>query len=272
MHRACFSLLIVALFIPLLAHAHDLFHPVPREERREFDSDRPGFTDSPHTTDAGHVQLESGLFAYTLTRAPGQETESYALNSLSVGVGLLDFLELQAAFDSYDWQAVHQVGAPTSKASGFGDLTFRTKFGVLGNNGGKLVIGVIPKVKIPSGAVGNHKAEEGVNVPLSFELFEDYSLGLMPEWDHRLNADGSAYHEEFLAALILTGKIRGPLAGYVQYQTITSTEGGVSRSDSAGFGLLYKLNSDMQLDAGLNLGLTAIAPDRNAQFGIVARY
>gem|GEM_PF-5119181 len=66
-----FSLSILPCLFPLLllpVHAQQpappdksafhLFHPTPTEWMREFSTDRPDQTESPHTVDAGHFQIE----------------------------------------------------------------------------------------------------------------------------------------------------------------------------------------------------------------------
>jgi len=37
---------------------YNLFHPVPKEQLRDMETDRPDITESPITTDAGHIQVE----------------------------------------------------------------------------------------------------------------------------------------------------------------------------------------------------------------------
>src|SRR6476619_8611242 len=51
---------------------YTLFNPTPADCMREFDPDRPDITDSPFTVDAGHIQFETGLFSYALSRPDEQ--------------------------------------------------------------------------------------------------------------------------------------------------------------------------------------------------------
>ena len=44
---------------------YNLFKPVPDDLLRDMDTDRPDKSNSPHTLDAGHFQVETGLFTYT---------------------------------------------------------------------------------------------------------------------------------------------------------------------------------------------------------------
>ena len=48
--------------------AYTLFHPTPTAELRELSTDRPDQTESAHTVDAGHWQIESDLVNYTSDR------------------------------------------------------------------------------------------------------------------------------------------------------------------------------------------------------------
>ncbi|MFN9973748.1 MAG: transporter, partial [Phycisphaerae bacterium] len=45
--------------------AFHLFNPTPRELLREVDTDRPDTTESPHTVDAGHFQIEFSFVDYS---------------------------------------------------------------------------------------------------------------------------------------------------------------------------------------------------------------
>lgn len=51
-----------ALDTTALKRTYSLWHPVLRELLRDFSPDRPGISQSAHTVDAGHFQLETDLF------------------------------------------------------------------------------------------------------------------------------------------------------------------------------------------------------------------
>jgi hypothetical protein len=60
---------------------YTLFNPTPADCMREFDPDRPDVTDSPFTIDAGHIEFETGLFSYDLSR-PDHEGGSVRSSTL----------------------------------------------------------------------------------------------------------------------------------------------------------------------------------------------
>jgi hypothetical protein len=68
---------------------YTLFNPTPADCMREFDPDRPDVTDSPFTVDAGHIQFETGLFSYALSRADqqGVVTEEFDLADMNIRLG-----------------------------------------------------------------------------------------------------------------------------------------------------------------------------------------
>ncbi len=43
---------------------YTLFNPTPADQLRGMDTDRPNKTNTPHTIDAGHLQIEIGGFDY----------------------------------------------------------------------------------------------------------------------------------------------------------------------------------------------------------------
>jgi hypothetical protein len=76
---------------------YTLFNPTPSKCIREFEPDRPDLTNNPFTVDAGHLQLESDLFNYSLSRPDrdGTITEKFLFGSTNVRVGITNNTELQ---------------------------------------------------------------------------------------------------------------------------------------------------------------------------------
>ena len=64
----------------------------------------------------------------------------------------------------------------------------------------------------------------------------------------------------------------GNLAGYVEFFSLVSTESGSEWAGSVDFGLTYTLTENLQLDAGVNLGITRAADDLNVFTGISYRF
>src|SRR5262245_49939494 len=84
---------------------YTLFRPTPPELMREMSTDRPDKTESSHTVDAGHFQVEMDLVSYTHdhdTHNGGDvKTEIFSIAPFNLKVGLLNNLDFQLMFDSF---------------------------------------------------------------------------------------------------------------------------------------------------------------------------
>src|SRR5438105_1997846 len=80
---------------------YNLFHPTPAGFMRDMDTDRPDATESIHTVDAGHFQIEAGIFAFTLNDHGSTHEKQYDIGNTNYKIGLLNFLDFQAVVDSY---------------------------------------------------------------------------------------------------------------------------------------------------------------------------
>ena len=110
---------------------YHLFRPVPVEQMRELSTDRPDKTESPYTVDAGHVQVEMDLAAFTYDRHNSDRSdtriESWSFGTVNLKFGLLNNVDFQIVLEP--WSVSRTVERPggRARADGFGDLTFRTK-------------------------------------------------------------------------------------------------------------------------------------------------
>ena len=97
-------------------------------------------------------------------------------------------------------------------------------------------------------------------------------MGLMTEADHLRSSDSSNYHQEFINSITFGHGIIGQLAGYLEFFSSVSSERDVEWIGTVDFGLTYKLRSNVQLDAGVNIGVTRAADDLNSFVGLSVRF
>ena len=62
------------------------------------------------------------------------------------------------------------------------------------------------------------------------------------------------------------------LAGYVEFFSLVSAETGSDWVGTVDIGITYALSDNIQLDGGVNLGVTRSADDINPFFGISWRF
>jgi len=248
--------------------AYTLFNPTPREYMRPLSADRPDTTESPHTVDAGHFQVEMSFFDYGRDGRSGTRSISVAPTNLKIG--LLNNVDLQLGIEPWT-----RVDTPQGDGKGFGNLVLHSKINLWGNDEGDTAFAVMPWISIPTAdsSLGrtNH-VEGGIIFPLGIELPYEFSLGLMAEFDFVRNDRDSGYDTEFLHTVVLGRSLIGDLAGFVEYIGISPLDGGGTYRAACSFGLTFALSEDVQLDCGTTLGITDNVDDYHIFAGITWRY
>jgi hypothetical protein len=260
---------------------YSLFKPTPPNLLREMSTDRPDKTESAYTVDAGHFQVEMDLlsYAYDRERSGGATTtvDAFAIAPINFKVGLCNQVDLQVVVETWNYVRT-KVSAPGFKSSqhqrGFGDITTRLKYNFWGNDGGKTAFAAMPFVKLPTNQdeLGNNSVEGGLILPLAVELPKGFGMGVMTEFDFNRDAVGDGYHTEFVNTITLSHDIVGDLGGYVEFFSAVSTEDDSEWVGTVDLGLTYGLTENIQLDGGVNIGVTDVAPDINPFLGVSFRF
>jgi hypothetical protein len=113
------------------------------------------------------------------------------------------------------------------------------------------------------------RIEGGVIVPLAASLPNDFSLGLMAEFDFVRDDADDGYDLEFVHTASVGHDLVGDLAGYVEYIGVASS--GDRYAAALGAGLTYGLTPDVQLDGGVIVGLNETAEDLRLFAGLSFR-
>lgn len=258
---------------------YHLFNPTPAELMREMSTDRPDKTESPYTVDAGHFQLESDLVSYVYDKddANGNDVRTRSLGIVPINFkgGLTESTDLQIVIENYVYEKTSDKGSETvDTVEGFGDITIRLKQNIWGNDGGASALAVMPFVKLPTNTnnTGNDHVEGGVIVPLALSVGHGLGLGLMAEVDWMKDADENGYHAVYIASATIGYDISDRIGHYVELFAEESMEDGTDTVITFDTGLTYALTDDVQLDAGVNIGLTSAAEDLNPFLGVSMRF
>ena len=250
---------------------------------RELNTDRPDKTESPITVDAGHFQVETDIVIMSIDRASEYDattgettitkTRSPSYNLMNAKVGVTNWMDFQVVVESYTNTKTTVGNEPSTTQKGFGDTTLRLKMNVLGNDGGPVAIGLMPTIKLPTNTDnrGNKKAELGIMMPVGIELPNDFGMGLMLQYNRNKNELNDSAHNEFVTTMTVGHDIIGSLAGYLEFYSQASDDVGARWTATIDMGLTYGIGEDIQLDAGLNLGVTDPADDYNPFLGLTFR-
>jgi len=245
--------------------AFHLFNPTPRDLRRDLSADRPDFTESPYTVDAGAIQLEMSFFDY----AKNGSSDTWTAAPFNLKIGVLNDLDLQFVFDPF----VREDDGMRSR-DGIGDLQVRAKFNLWGNDAGDTAFAFMPFIKAPTASqgLGNDHIEGGLIFPFSIDLAQGVGLGLMFETDFVYDDVEDGYDTEFIFTAALGLDLTETLGVYLEGIAIESTDAATDFRGLLGLGATLSLTDDLILDAGINLGLTGDADDFSIFSGLTIRF
>jgi hypothetical protein len=243
---------------------------------RELSSDRPDATESPFTVEPKRVQLEASFVQFTRDRHNADyenvRVNEWAYAPLNVRVGLTPHSEVQFVFDGYvDAKAEEGESGASARVRGFGDTTLRVKWNFWGNDGGETALGLMPFVKLPTGddELGNDSVEGGVILPFAMELGQGWGFGAMTEIDIVRNGADDGYESVWVNTATVSHDLTEKLGFFVE---VASEVGQGKPVLTGNAGLTYAVNKDLQLDLGVNVGLTRSADDFSVFSGFVQRF
>ena len=258
-----------------------ILNPTPDSSLRDFSPDRPSKVSSPFTVDAGHLQIESDFANYTHTNVGGMTTSTFEALDPTLKLGVLNNADIEMTLNGYQSvrQSMNGDGAPAKRFTGFGDVIFKAKVNLLGNDGGDYSFALIPYVKVPSSspaslAIGNGVVEGGGLAVLQIKLPEDFTLLLQTEGDALKGGNDTLRHANFVNIVNVAHSVPGikDLTASAELYTSVSTDRFTPDQYTADFALAYLLTPTTQVDLGTNVGLNKAAPDLQVYAGIAHRF
>ena len=254
---------------------YTLCNPTPASLLREMEA----LYKSPYTVDAGHAQVETYLVGYVHDRDTSGGANSltiiWRIAPTNLKMGVLNNLDVELEFAPYTIvRTEDRVTGTTTTQNGFGDLTPKLKLNLWGNDDGSTALALLPFLKLPTSQdhLGNHAIEGGLALPVSIELPWGWWLGLSPEISFLKNTESGGYSPAFANTSYLWHEIVGKLSGYVEFTSWVGFESGSRWIGSVDFGLTYLPTKNIQLDAGVLVGVTPTAPDVNLFLGASFRF
>jgi len=247
------------------------------ELRRPLTTDRPDRTESPYTVDAGLFQAEIDLFTYrgdvSDEGEPQQRTNSYALFPINMKAGLTHNIDLQLVLQTFAWNEETASGS-TQRKRGLGAISVRTKINMWGNDAGRTAFALMPFVAFVSDPGESRRIVNfGLVMPFRVDIGGGWGLATMAEFDFAAEAAGSPRKVAMIGSASIGRGIVGPLSFYVEVYggTILADES-TDWEGTGDLGLTLGIGPNVQLDAGLNLGITGLASDVNPFLGLAFRF
>jgi hypothetical protein len=236
---------------------------------RELTTDRPDSTESPFTVDREHLQLEMDVASYTRNRLDGVRTTEWALAPFNLRYGVATNLEAGVFIVPHLSTTEEPRGGPKTRTRGIGDTTLRMKFNFWGNDGGTSAFGLMADLKLPTAAdgLGNDKTEGALTFPIAYELGAGWSAAGMTSVEYVHN--GSDRRAVWVNTITFAREIMPDLGGFLE---LTSAAGDGSHVATFNCGLTRPLGPMLQLDCGINVGISRTAPDLTLFAGLARKF
>ena len=261
---------------------YSLFAPTPDRLLRDLTTDRPDITESPFTVDAGRIQIETNLFGYFRSRPDenGTVTDSYDIAISNVRIGLTNHVELSLVWQPYGFVRTREANPVNiTHQSGTGRIDARAKINLWGNDSfekpGATALALLPFVVLPTdrdNGISPQYVDPGLIVPYAVKLTDKFSLGLNAGLFYFREDATTSYHMEYLASASLSYEWNDKFGTYYEVAGRFNTQDPRGDVVALGTGFTYKLRKDLQLDAGVNFGVTPASDRINPFVGLSARF
>jgi hypothetical protein len=263
-------------------NSYSLFNPTPDRLLRDLTTDRPDVTESPFTVDAGRIQVESNLFGYWRSRPDenGTVTDAYEVARTNLRIGLTSSLELSLVWQPYGVVVAHpRAPEPSMTQSGVGGINVRLKYNVWGNDTfekpGSTALALLPILVLPTDAdngISPEHVEGALVVPFGIKLTDKLGLAFNGGVAFVRQGEMTRHDAEYLASASLSYEWSDRLGTYYEVGAILDREDPLGDIAFVGTGFTYKLNKNLQFDAGVNLGITRASDRVNPFIGLSARF
>lgn len=253
---------------------YNLFNPVPDVLLRDFDTDRPDKANSPRTLDAGRFQIETGFGSYSRNKDSGVLSENFSWADTTLRMGLNSWAELQLEAPLFqENRSTNTASKVNGVNEGMGDLTFLLKTNFWGNDEGSSAAGMAVSMKLPTAShqISNSRVEGAILFLTDFKLAGDFDLGINNGVGITASDQGS-HDVNVVNVISLSHQIIGPISGYTEFFSSIPTTHGHDWEGTIDTGLLWMVNKNFQVDAGVNFGVTDSASDLQTFVGASLRF
>jgi len=257
---------------------YTLFNPTPTALERAFCTDRPTKSTGPCTVDTGHFQLESDVFNATFDRSGGQNTNTFLFSNPTLKFGVTNTADLEVNLAPYERVDVRdRLSGAQMHAQGVGDLYLRGKLSLIGDDGGDFALTLSPFVKLPTAAhgLGNGAVEEGLVIPMSFNLPQNWALTVDPEVDSLKNEGDSGRHINLAGLIGFSRPVSKTLTLSLElWSDVNIDPSGTVRQYSFDVGMAWipSRRPNLQFDCGINFGLNSVTPAAQLYTGVSQRF
>jgi opacity protein-like surface antigen len=252
--------------------------PALADQLRDYCPDRPGLATPSCIIDRGHASLEVGLADWTLDKTSDMRSDQIVTGNFIARFGVTDSTEAQLGWTSYGrLRTRDRMTGAVQVQHRTGDVMLGISQNILHPDGSGFSLSILPSGTLPVGRspIGAGDWSAGLRIPVSIALNETFSVGLTPEIDAAVDADGDGRHLAYGSVAGLAMKVSKSVTATLEYmamrdqdpdRTVRSTQSLASLSVG------WQPSDDLQFDVGTVAGLNHQTADIEAYVGISRRF
>ena len=236
---------------------------------RELTTDRPDATESPFTVDRDHLQLEMSVTSYTQDRFEGVRLTEWELAPFNLRYGIAANVEAGIFIVPHRRVTVQPRDEPKHERSGVGDTTLRLKVNFWGNDGGPTAFGMMVDVKLPTAAngMGTGHTDGALTFPIAYELGGGWAGAAMTSVE-MVRVDARR-RPVWVNTITFARDLFADTGGFLE---LTSAVGEGAHVATFNCGVTRALGPRLQLDCGVNIGISRTAPDLTVFAGLARKF
>lgn len=237
---------------------YTLVNPTPIDLPAAYNTYHPSRTDSPFIGDADVFQIKSDELNWRLDTEKTVDIHDWIVGNPEFKLGLTNWMDVQI-FPQFYSNSGHS-GSDFGKSieqDVFGDTMVRLKINFLGDESGRLGVGLLSALKIPTGQ-GNHVLERHFLLPVNYSLSRGFALFAKPQIDI-LDQGHSNMGVQWQDSVGLAHTISGKVSWYVEFCDIIGSEPG----NALGTGFTYRITPYFSINTNSFLGVAGSVSGHN---------
>jgi hypothetical protein len=245
---------------------------------RDYCPDRPGLATPSCIIDRGHASLELGLVDWTLDKTGDTRSDQILTGDFLARIGVTGSTEVQLGWTiAGRLRTRDRTTGAVQVQHRVGDITLAVSQNIRNPDGSGFSLSVLPSVTLPVGRspIGAGDWGAGLRIPASIALNETFSIGLTPEVDAAVDADGKGRHLAYGSVAGLAMKVSKSVTATLEYMAMRDQDPDRairSTQSLASLSVGWQPSDDLQFDVGTVAGLNHQTADIEAYIGVSRRF
>lgn len=250
--------------------------PACAADARDYCPARPGLGTPACTIAPGKLSFETSIIDWSRDDTQGVRTDTILIADSGLRIGVTNNFEIQLAWTPYGHVRTRDLrSSGTATSDAVGDVTLAAKLNLRHPDGQGFAVAVQPFVTLPVGRspIGAGDWGAGVLVPVTYDLGHGLNAQFTGEIDAATNSAGRGRHLAYSGTLGLSLDITKNLVATAEVQARRDDDpAGPSTQRESELSFAWMATPDLQLDAGVVLGLDKATSDVELIAGIARRF